>query len=178
MKTLFSRSLAEKRLFAQEVVYLKTFSPETALPLMRQAGSTLPLARRVYDHPGLIINPKTHMAWRPYENLINRELDNRTPGKVTGWMRFFRFGKRPLKVRFDLNGDFHDDIRGKVISLSNPAHSHRNGTVGTISMVSRAQRHSLDLWTGTTACLSLVLAIHSGHAGIPVPNSGFLADLA
>src|SRR3989441_295771 len=29
------------------------------------------------------------MAWRPYENLIDGELDNRTPGKVTGWMLAF-----------------------------------------------------------------------------------------
>ncbi len=48
------------------------------------------------------------------------ELDNRTPGTVTGWMLFFRNGKRPLKVVFDLAGDFHEDIRGKVIKLSNP----------------------------------------------------------
>jgi hypothetical protein len=27
------------------------------------------------------------MAWRPCENLIEGDLDNRTPGKVTGWMR-------------------------------------------------------------------------------------------
>jgi hypothetical protein len=60
------------------------------------------------------------MAWRPYANLIDGELDNRIPGKVTGWMRFFRSGKRPLKVIFDLSGDFHEDIRGKMIRLSNP----------------------------------------------------------
>jgi hypothetical protein len=60
------------------------------------------------------------MAWRPYENLIDGELDNRTPGKVTGWMRFFRNGKHPLRVTFDLAGDFHEDIRGTMIRLSNP----------------------------------------------------------
>lgn len=59
------------------------------------------------------------MAWRPYENLMEGELDNRTPGKVTGWMRFFRNGKDPLKVDFDLDGDFHEDIRGTLIRLSN-----------------------------------------------------------
>src|SRR2546427_8957611 len=63
------------------------------------------------------------MAWRPYENLIDGELDNRTPGKVTGWMRFFRHRKRPLRVTFDLAGDFHEDIRGKVIRLKNPSPS-------------------------------------------------------
>jgi hypothetical protein len=66
------------------------------------------------------------MAWRPYDNLIDGELDNRTPGKVTGWMRFCRNGKRPLRVSFDLAGDFHEDIRGKVIRLSNPHVSDRN----------------------------------------------------
>ena len=60
------------------------------------------------------------MAWRTYDNLIDGELDNRTPGKVTGWMRFFRNGKRPLRVTFDLAGDFHEDIRGTMIRLSNP----------------------------------------------------------
>ena len=69
------------------------------------------------------------MAWRPYSNLIDGELENRTPGKVTGWMRFFRRGQRPLKVVFDLAGDFHEDIRGKVIRLSNPEPFDRNDTL-------------------------------------------------
>jgi hypothetical protein len=63
---------------------------------------------------------QNNMAWRPYANLIDGELDNRAPGKVTGSMRFFRNGKRPLTVAFDLAGDFHEDIRGKVIRLRNP----------------------------------------------------------
>ena len=70
------------------------------------------------------------MAWRPYENLINGELDNRVLGKVTGWIRFHRSDKRPLKVRLDLMGDFHDDIRGKVIRLSNPNPTDRNQALG------------------------------------------------
>ena len=41
-------------------------------------------------------------------------------------MRFVRRGKRPLRVSFDLAGDFHEDIRGKVIRLSNPDASDRN----------------------------------------------------
>ena len=56
--------------------------------------------RRAHEGPGLIINP-THMAIRPYENLIDGELDNRIPGKVTGWIRFFRRGKKALKVALD-----------------------------------------------------------------------------
>jgi hypothetical protein len=67
------------------------------------------------------------MAWRPYENLIDGELDNRMPGRVTGWMRFFRRGIRPLRASFNLAGDFHEDIRGKVIRLKNPKPSDRAG---------------------------------------------------
>src|SRR5690242_11089716 len=74
----------------------------------------LSLTRRAHDGPGLSLIPNRSMAWRPYANLIDGELDNRTPGKVTGWMCFYRRGKRPLRVTFDLAGDFHEDIRGKV----------------------------------------------------------------
>jgi hypothetical protein len=59
------------------------------------------------------------MAWRPNANFIDGELDNRAPGKVTGWMRFFSAGTEPLKAVFDLTGDFHEDIRGKVIRFWN-----------------------------------------------------------
>src|SRR5438552_2621252 len=59
------------------------------------------------------------MAWRPNENLIDGELSNRIPGKVTGWMRFFRRRMQPLRVAFDLAGDFHEDIRGSDIVLKN-----------------------------------------------------------
>ena len=74
------------------------------------------------------------MAWRPYSNLISGELDNRIPGKVTGWMQFFRRGTTPLQVTFDLAGDFHEDIRGKLIQFRNasPSDGHeeldREGT--------------------------------------------------
>src|ERR1051326_7229857 len=65
------------------------------------------------------------MAWRPYQNVIAGEMDNRIPGKVTGWMQFFRRGMEPLQVSFDLNGDFHDDIRGKLIRIHNDSPSDR-----------------------------------------------------
>ena len=55
------------------------------------------------------------MAWRPNDLLVEGELDNRVPGQVTGWMKFK--GKRN-KVTFDLNGDFHRDIRGSLIHLT------------------------------------------------------------
>src|SRR2546426_234348 len=95
-------------------------------PLASGADPTVTPSRRAHDGPGLIINP-THMAWRPYENLIDGELDNRTPGKVTGWIRFSRRGKKPLKVSFDLEGDFHEDINGKVMRPANQTPSDRNG---------------------------------------------------
>ena len=52
------------------------------------------------------------MAWRPTKYLIEGELDNTNPGKVTGWMRFAGSKK---KVTFDLKGNFHRDIRGAKI---------------------------------------------------------------
>src|SRR6058998_2643976 len=91
----------------------------------------LSLARRAHG-PGLPLIPHD-MAWRPYQNLIDGELDNRTAGKVTGWMRFYRRGKDPFRVTFDLTGDFHEDIRGKVIRLSNPLASEENpNSPGTV----------------------------------------------
>jgi exonuclease III len=54
------------------------------------------------------------MAWRPYEQFIEGILDNTIPGKVTGWMRFA--GMKD-KVIFDLEGNFHRDIRGARIRL-------------------------------------------------------------
>ena len=55
------------------------------------------------------------MAWRPHENLIEGELDNTVPGKVTGWIRFVGMNE---VVKLDLVGDFHRDIRGTKILLS------------------------------------------------------------
>src|SRR5947208_9433484 len=66
------------------------------------------------------------MAWRPNENLIDGELSNRIPGKVTGWMRFFRRQMQSLRVAFDLEGDFHEDIRGSDILLMNGKPTDRN----------------------------------------------------
>ena len=55
------------------------------------------------------------MAWRPTQHLIEGELDNTTPGKVMGWMRFAGMNQQ---VIFDLQGDFHRDIRGAKIHLT------------------------------------------------------------
>ena len=71
------------------------------------------------------------MAFRPYENLIEGELDNTVPGKVTGWIRFLGMDE-PVKI--DLVGDFHRDIRGAKIRLHNPKPSDRNhsGALGEV----------------------------------------------
>src|SRR5437870_8168102 len=74
----------------------------------------------------IIITPSTDIAWRPYANLIDGELNNDTPGKVTGWMRFFRRDMTPLRVSFDLVGDFREDIHGRGIRLTNPQPSDEN----------------------------------------------------
>lgn len=56
------------------------------------------------------------MAWRPTQYLIEGELDNTIPGRVTGWMKFW--GKEET-VKFNLKGNFHRDIRGAKIRLHN-----------------------------------------------------------
>ena len=86
------------------------------------------------------------MAWRPNEQFIEGVLDNTVPGKVTGWMRFA--GMKD-KVTFDLEGNFHRDIRGAKIHLRGDAYedpadidsgdyldgfaSHQTGKAGDIT---------------------------------------------
>jgi hypothetical protein len=52
------------------------------------------------------------MAWRPTAYVIEGELDNTKPGKVTGWIQFAGLKD---KATFDLEGDFHRDTRGAKI---------------------------------------------------------------
>jgi hypothetical protein len=59
------------------------------------------------------------MAWRVSAYLIEGELDNTQPGKVTGWMQFAGMKE---KVTFDLKGDFHRDIRGAKIHFQGDAY--------------------------------------------------------
>ena len=54
------------------------------------------------------------MAWRPTDYLMEGELSNEAPGKVTGWMKFAGMKE---KVTFDLAGNFHRDIRGAKVRL-------------------------------------------------------------
>ena len=60
------------------------------------------------------------MAWRPTEYLLKGELDNTTPGKVTGRMRFAGMDRQ---VTFNLAGDFHRDIRGAKIHFTGDGHA-------------------------------------------------------
>jgi len=55
------------------------------------------------------------MTWRPSDYLLEGELDNRTPGKISGWLRFAGLAE---KVLVDLDGDFEPDIRGRRIGLT------------------------------------------------------------
>jgi len=59
------------------------------------------------------------MAWRPTQYLQEGELDNTYPNKVTGWMRFAGMKE---KVTFDLEGNFHRDIRGAKIHFIGDAY--------------------------------------------------------
>ena len=54
------------------------------------------------------------MAWRPNDQFIEGVLDNTVPNKVTGWMKFAGMEE---KVVFDLEGNFHRDIRGAKVKL-------------------------------------------------------------
>jgi hypothetical protein len=59
------------------------------------------------------------MAWRPTEYLIEGELDNTDPNKVRGWMKFVGIKD---KVTFELEGNFHRDIRGVKICFNGDAY--------------------------------------------------------
>jgi len=64
------------------------------------------------------------MAWRQNEQFIEGVLDNTIQGKVTGWMRFTGMKE---KVVFNLEGDFHRDIRGAKIRLRGDGESANTG---------------------------------------------------
>ena len=58
------------------------------------------------------------MAWKPTRFLTEGMLDNTCPNKVRGWMKFV--GVKG-KATFDLEGDFHRDIRGAKIRFTGDA---------------------------------------------------------
>lgn len=57
------------------------------------------------------------MAWRLNNYVIEGELDNTKRGRVTGWISFLGVSN---PVTIDLRGDFHRDIRGARLRLTNP----------------------------------------------------------
>jgi hypothetical protein len=59
------------------------------------------------------------MAFRPAPNLIEGVIDNSVPGHVRGWISFCRKEKTPLHCELDLDGDFQDDIRGRILHIWN-----------------------------------------------------------
>ena len=85
------------------------------------------------------------MAFRPTKYLQEGELDNTCPNKVTGWMKFVGM----KKMTFDLEGNFHRDIRGAKIHFTGDAYEdskdidsgnyfegvalHQTGRVGDIT---------------------------------------------
>jgi hypothetical protein len=74
------------------------------------------------------------MAFRPTSNLLEGILDNTTPGRVTGWIDFYREGKPPLHCTLDLDGDFHDDIRGRILHIWND-HPSDAGIDGSLDRI-------------------------------------------
>ena len=59
------------------------------------------------------------MAFRPSKNVIEGFIDNTTPGVVKGWIGFYQEGKSPLHCVLELESDFHDNIRGRVLHFWN-----------------------------------------------------------
>ncbi len=55
------------------------------------------------------------MAWRPSDIFIEGILDNTVPNKITGWMKFAGMQEN---VTFELEGNFHRDIRGAKVKLT------------------------------------------------------------
>jgi hypothetical protein len=86
------------------------------------------------------------MAWRPTRFLIEGELDNTVPGKITGWMRFA--GKKE-KIIFDLRGNFHRDIRGTRIYLRGDAQENEQNAQAYMSgFLEKQQGHAGDITAG------------------------------
>ena len=67
------------------------------------------------------------MAWRIHENLTEGEMDNTTPGRISGTLRFVG---RAGEVTLDLTGDMLGELRGTRIRLKNPEARERNAAMG------------------------------------------------
>ena len=62
------------------------------------------------------------MAWRIHDNLMAGEIDNTTPGRVTGKLAFIGMAGT---VTLDLEGDALGVLKGRRIRLENPLPKER-----------------------------------------------------
>jgi len=86
------------------------------------------------------------MAWRPNEQFIEGVLDNTVTGKVTGWMRFTGMKE---KVVFDLEGNFHRDIRGAKVRLcGNGESTNAEASAKYMEAFSKLQKGNVGDMTG------------------------------
>ena len=89
------------------------------------------------------------MMWRPNHELVGGELDNRTPGTITGWLEFARPGQLNRRITLSLSGNFLADAAGQRIRIKDcdtqmarsgyldRAPNHIDGTAGDISVGAR-----------------------------------------
>ena len=56
------------------------------------------------------------MSWNISSYVLEGEIDNRVPGRITGWLRCAGLAE---KIILDVEGDCEPDIRGKRIGLRN-----------------------------------------------------------
>jgi len=68
------------------------------------------------------------MAWRISEQVISGEIDNRTKGRVTGFLELADGSKR---IVLDVEGNAHPDLAGSLIRFTNPR--ARPGPLGKIA---------------------------------------------
>lgn len=61
------------------------------------------------------------MAWRIQDQVIEGEIDNREPGRITGWLRM----TDGSVLHLDLSGNAAPDITGTLIRFENPGPEHR-----------------------------------------------------
>lgn len=95
------------------------------------------------------------MAFRIAASLIEGVLDNTVPGCVKGWVSFAREREAPLHCTLELDGDFHDDVRGRILHFWNDHPSevegldhlnpNQKGKTGDITL-EYVQRHAYIEW--------------------------------
>ena len=79
------------------------------------------------------------MAWRPTRFLIEGMFDNTSLNKVMGWMKFVGM---KANVIFDLEGNFHRDIRGAKIHFTGDAYEDQIEPAGNGYLEGFAGHHT------------------------------------